>query len=43
MGVCLEDESCVFEKKESRVKDVWKEYIKNGGTIAKPENYITVN
>ena len=43
MGVFLEDESCVFEKKDSRVKDVWKEYIKNGGTIAKPENYITVN
>ncbi|MDO4486589.1 MAG: extracellular solute-binding protein [Bacillota bacterium] len=27
---------------ETRVKDAWIEYIKNGGSLAGPENYITL-
>lgn len=38
----LEDESLVFEKEEDRVRPAWTAYIKDGGTLAQPENYITV-
>lgn len=40
MNPLLNDESCVFEMPQERVKNEWKEYIKNGGTIAEPEKYI---
>ncbi len=36
----LQDESFVFEKQEQRVKPEWTEYIKGGGTISEPEQYI---
>ncbi|MGN0638500.1 MAG: hypothetical protein ACI4J0_09015 [Huintestinicola sp.] len=38
----LEDENRVFEKEEDRVKVAWTAYIKDGGTLAEPENYITL-
>lgn len=38
----LEDETLVFEKEEDRVRPVWTAYIKDGGTLAEPEKYITV-
>ncbi len=38
----LEDESLVFEKEEDRVRPAWVGYIKDGGTLAQPENYITL-
>lgn len=38
----LEDESLVFEKEEDRVRPAWTAYIKDGGTLAEPEKYITV-
>lgn len=38
----LEDENRVFEKEEDRVKVAWTAYIKDGGTIAEPEKYITL-
>lgn len=31
-----------FELGETGVKTAWIEYIKNGGTLAQPENYITL-
>lgn len=37
-----EDESRVFEKEDDRVKVAWTAYIKDGGTLAEPENYITL-
>lgn len=40
MGPFLSDENRVFEKEEMRVKDAWKAYIKDGGQMAEPENYI---
>lgn len=40
MGPFLGDENRVFEKEEMRVKDAWKAYIKDGGQMAEPENYI---
>lgn len=40
MGPFLSDDNRVFEKEEMRVKDAWKAYIKDGGQIAEPENYI---
>lgn len=42
MAPFLENENQGFEKGESRVRNVWTEYIKNGGTLAEPENYITL-
>lgn len=42
MAPILKDESRVFEMEEKRVKPEWIEYIANGGTIAKPESYITL-
>lgn len=38
----LEDESLVFEKEEDRVRVAWTAYIKDGGTLAEPEKYITL-
>ncbi|MGN0688645.1 MAG: carbohydrate ABC transporter substrate-binding protein, partial [Oscillospiraceae bacterium] len=38
----LEDESLVFEKEEDRVRPAWTGYIREGGVLAEPENYITV-
>ncbi|MGN0733824.1 MAG: carbohydrate ABC transporter substrate-binding protein, partial [Emergencia sp.] len=37
MGPFLSDENRVFEKAEKRVKETWKEYIKDGGKVAEPE------
>lgn len=42
MSVFLEDENRVFEKEEDRVKVAWTAYIKDGGTLSEPENYITL-
>ena len=42
MSPFLDDENFVFEKTELRVKDTWKAYIKDGGKVAEPENYITL-
>lgn len=42
MGQFLKNESPAFEKEKERVKTAWTGYIKNGGTLAKPENYITL-
>ena len=39
----LEDESRVFEKEEDRVRAAWTAYIKDGGRLAEPTNYITLN
>lgn len=38
----LSDENLVFEKGEQRVKNDWIEYIKGGGSVAEPEDYITL-
>ena len=38
----LEDESCVFVQEEDRVRPAWTAYIKDGGTLAEPEKYITL-
>lgn len=38
----LKDETLVFEKEEDRVRPAWTAYIKDGGTLAEPEKYITV-
>ena len=38
----LEDESRVFEMTEENVKAHWTGYITDGGTIAEPENYMTL-
>lgn len=42
MAPLLEDGNAGFEKSEKRVKEEWITYIKDGGTIAEPENYITL-
>ena len=42
MAPFLKDESRVFEKEEQRVKSDWTTYIKEGGTVAEPEAYITL-
>ena len=42
MGAFLDDENCVFEKEEKRVRDTWTAYITGGGTVAEPEKYITL-
>ena len=36
------NEGVVFEKEEVRVRPAWTAFIKDGGTLAKPENYITL-
>lgn len=38
----LNDEKRAFVREEDRVKTAWTAYIKDGGTIAEPENYITL-
>ncbi|MGN1116182.1 MAG: extracellular solute-binding protein, partial [Candidatus Ornithomonoglobus sp.] len=39
----LEDESRVFTQGDDRVKDVWLNYVREGGAVlAQPENYITL-
>lgn len=38
----LNDESRLFEKEEERVRDQWTQHIKDGGKIAEPEDYITL-
>lgn len=40
MAPFLNEENCEFEQMENRVRDGWLEYIKGGGQIAKPEDYI---
>ena len=42
MSPFLSDENRVFEKAEKRVKETWKEYIKDGGKVAEPEKYISL-
>ncbi|MDD6213124.1 MAG: extracellular solute-binding protein, partial [Clostridiales bacterium] len=42
MNPFLNDENCEFEIPERRVRDEWTEYVKEGVTIAEPENYITL-
>ena len=42
MGKLLKHQNLPFEKGEVRVRTGWTEYIKNGGTLAEPENYITL-
>ena len=42
MAPFLKDESRVFEKAQQRVKPEWSAYILGGGTLAEPENYITL-
>lgn len=42
MAPFLKDEAPAFEKGETRVRNTWTEYVKNGGTLAEPENYITL-
>ena len=32
----------LFERAEKRVKEEWTAYVKDGGTIAEPEKYITL-
>ena len=36
----MSDENNVFDLEEDRVKLAWTAYIKDGGTIAEPEDYI---
>ena len=38
----MADESRVYEIHDDRVLDEWKNFIKDGGTLAEPENYITL-
>lgn len=38
----LSDENRVFEQAEKRVKEDWTTYIKEGGMVAEPEDYITL-
>ncbi|MGN1096053.1 MAG: extracellular solute-binding protein [Eubacteriales bacterium] len=40
MGTFLGDETLGFVKEKVRVRNAWTEYIKNGGTIAEPTDYI---
>ncbi|MGN0700878.1 MAG: extracellular solute-binding protein [Oscillospiraceae bacterium] len=42
MAPFLNDETRVFEPSEKNVRVVWTAYIKDGGTIAEPEKYITI-
>lgn len=42
MTSLLEDTSFVFQHEELRVKQEWTEYVLGGGTMAEPENYITL-
>ena len=42
MAPFLKSENQTFEKEDIRVKNAWTEYIKSGGTLAEPENYITL-
>lgn len=42
MAPFLNDENRVFEMEEERVKVQWTAYIRDGGTIAEPEKYITL-
>ncbi|MDD6880268.1 MAG: ABC transporter substrate-binding protein [Firmicutes bacterium] len=42
MSSLLETSNYSFEKENLGVKDEWKSYILNGGTIAEPESYITI-
>ena len=38
----IENQSCVFEMEEDRVRVAWTEYMKDGGTLAESEKYITL-
>ena len=42
MAPFLKDESRVFQREEQRVKLEWTAYIVGGGTVAEPEQYITL-
>ncbi|MDY3249641.1 MAG: ABC transporter substrate-binding protein [Candidatus Choladocola sp.] len=42
MNPLLNDDTCVFEMPEKRVKDEWISYVKDGGKVAEPEDYITL-
>ena len=42
MAPFLKDESRVFEREQQQIRPEWTDYILNGGTLAEPENYITL-
>lgn len=42
MAPFLKDESRVFEREQQQVRPEWTAFILNGGTLAEPENYITL-
>ncbi|MGN1338792.1 MAG: carbohydrate ABC transporter substrate-binding protein, partial [Oscillospiraceae bacterium] len=42
-GAILENESFGFAEEEERVKTAFTEFIKNGGTLAEPTDYITLS
>ncbi|MDD6073351.1 MAG: extracellular solute-binding protein [Clostridium sp.] len=42
MAPILENGKSLFERAEKRVKEEWTAYVKDGGTIAEPEKYITL-
>ena len=43
MNIFLEQETYAFELPEMRVKNEWTAYIKEGGSIAEPNSYITLH
>ena len=42
MAPFLKDESRVFEREQQQIRLEWTDYILYGGTLAEPENYITL-
>ena len=42
MAPFLKDESRVFEREQQQVRPEWTAFILDGGTLAEPENYITL-
>lgn len=42
MSPFMDNDNSVFRMHEKRVKEEWVEYIKGGGAIAEPDNYITL-
>ena len=42
MGPVLENESLEFVRDEISVRNAWTQYIVGGGSLAEPENYITL-
>ena len=43
MAPFLNDEAYAFEIEEARVKAAWTAYILDGGVIAEPEKYMSLN